>query len=76
VLIRVCLNQYQPHLTMTKEVIPLLTYLEFPVLDTKIKHRTIYKEVAAQGSSVFATKNKEAQIEIKELTNEIANLIK
>lgn len=69
----ILLNQYQAHLSMTKEIIPLLEHFEFPLLKAKIGLRTVYKESAAMGTTVFLMghKGKQASQEIENLINEI-----
>ena len=74
-IVRFVLNQYQKHLTLSQEILPLLKHLEFPVCSTKIGRRVIYAETAAQGQTVWQTKNKLAQTEIEQLTNEIVKLL-
>lgn len=69
--VKIVLNQYQPQLSITKAVLPLLKYLEFPVSNQQIGLRSIYKESAAQGSSVLASKNQQAQQEIRNLVQEL-----
>jgi chromosome partitioning protein len=73
---RIVLNQYQPTLTITKEINLLLPKLGIKVFDTKIAQRTSYRESAAIGGSVYdlGTKGKQGCEEFNSLIDEIYSI--
>lgn len=70
-------NQFQTQTSLGQEVLNILENFGIPLLKTHIGLRTVYKECAAFGQSVFSmgTKAKTAQKEIINMTNEIIGIL-
>jgi chromosome partitioning protein len=59
---------------LSNDILETLLKHEFNVLSVLL-HRQCYAQTTAEGSTIFETKNKEAQAEMKELTDKVLKLV-
>ena len=73
---RLVINQCQPNLSLTKNVMDILKDFGIPILKTKLGQRTVYRQSAVYGSIVhdFGTKATSAINEVESLTDEVLSL--
>ena len=73
---RLVINQCQPNLSLTKDIMEILNEFGIPVLQTKFGQRTVYRQSAVYGSIVhdFGTKAAQAIKEVDSLTDEVLSI--
>lgn len=73
---RLVINQFQETTTLAHEVLHALTEFGIPVFETRIGHRTVYRQSAVFGGTVhdFGSRASQAIAEVEGLTNEILAL--
>jgi chromosome partitioning protein len=74
---RILVNQLQPNVSLTKDILPLLEHFKIPLFATQWKQRVAYKESAAVGNSVHAlgARGHQATCEVDTLVQEIQKIL-
>jgi chromosome partitioning protein len=73
---RLVINQCQPNLNLTRDIMDILQEFRIPILKTKLGQRTVYRQSAVYGSIVhdFGTKAEPAIKEVESLTDEVLSI--
>lgn len=72
---RLVANMCQTNASISREALELIAEFDFPKFTTDIYQRTAYRQAAAFGGTVLDLDNPKAKTEIKELINEIMNIL-
>ena len=75
---RLLVNQCQPNTNLAKEALEVLPKFGIPMCKTMLRQRTIYRQSAVFGTTVFDLDGKSgaARIEITALTDEVLGILK
>lgn len=69
------LNEYDPSLNLSRESKEALKDLEIPTLNASLRTRVSYKEAIVVGEGVYEYHDKKAKKEIRDLTEEVLELL-
>jgi chromosome partitioning protein len=68
---RLLINQMQPRTRLARGVLEVVNEFDLPLFETQLHQRTVYREAAMIGSTVFGLQHAEAIAEIEQLTREV-----